>query len=208
MHPAGLPTRLCTVLAAGAGWRRLLPSRGRWAVGLIFGLAVGAAAAPGAEPGANTEATLKATYLYQLINETTWPASAFESESAALEIAVVGDRGFFAVVSAVLQGEKSHNRPLRVRHITEPTEIGSAVVLFITASERKRQRDLISSLQNAKVLVVGDGDRFCDDGGMVGLTRVKDRIKLQVHANNLKAAGLRLSSQVLKLAEVIGNPDG
>jgi len=54
------------------------------------------------------------------------------------------------------------------------------------------------------VLTVGDGEGFIDEGGMIGLVRSGDRLQFDINQPALQRAGLRASSQLLKLARNLG----
>ena len=150
------------------------------------------------------ESTLKATFLYRLLSEMTWPTNALGPSHKSLDVAVLGNDDFLKAASGVFANETAHERPLKVSSANTVEEAARAHVLFIPGSERRRQRQLLQDLQHLPVLTVGESDGFCEDGGMVNLRLVKERIRIEVNAAALKDAGLKLNSQVLKLATIVG----
>ena len=58
-------------------------------------------------------------------------------------------------------------------------------------------------MKGAPVLTVGDGDGFARGGGMIGLFVEDGRMRFAINPNAAQRAGLRLSSQLLKLARIV-----
>ena len=78
-----------------------------------------------------------------------------------------------------------------------------ARVLFLHGSTTAPAAALADAARSG-VLTVGDPEGFLATGGMVELVAVNDAIRFDVHLGALKAAGLTLSSQALRLARRVG----
>ena len=61
----------------------------------------------------------------------------------------------------------------------------------------------IEELKGAPVLTVGDGESFAEVGGTIGLFVEDGRMRFAINPNAAHRAGLRLSSQLLKLAKIV-----
>ena len=48
---------------------------------------------------------------------------------------------------------------------------------------------------------------FCEQGGMVQMRRERNRVQLRVNRHAAEKVGLRLSSQLLKVAELVEGGD-
>ncbi len=57
-------------------------------------------------------------------------------------------------------------------------------------------------------LIVGDVAGFARRGGMVNLTKKGNRLRFEINRRAVESAGLRLSSQLLKLANLIEDESG
>jgi len=78
---------------------------------LFFGLTGGqAATAP--------ETELKAAFLYNFAKFVEWPAEAFSSETAPIQLAVFGDEEFGAKLRSLLSDKKAHGRSFEGKTIT------------------------------------------------------------------------------------------
>ena len=59
----------------------------------------------------------------------------------------------------------------------------------------------MSSLRNSPVLTVTDEvDNFTKLGGIINLLVAEDKIRFEISLNNARRSGLKISSQLLKLA--------
>jgi len=56
------------------------------------------------------------------------------------------------------------------------------------------------------VLTVGDDEAFVRDGGMVGLPIEDGTVRITVNPDALRNAGLMMSSQLLRMARIVGGP--
>ncbi len=59
-----------------------------------------------------------------------------------------------------------------------------------------------------RVLTISDNDAFCIDGGIVQLVLSGNRVRFRINQANAQAHGLKLSSQLLKMAEIVGPAPG
>jgi hypothetical protein len=62
---------------------------------------------------------------------------------------------------------------------------------------------VIGALQNRATLTVGDADTFLDQGGMIQFYSQDNRVRLRINLDAATAAGLTLSSKLLRPAQVI-----
>ena len=61
----------------------------------------------------------------------------------------------------------------------------------------------LQSARNASVLTISDTDGFIDSGGVIGLVYADNRIQFEVNLGAAQRAGLKIASQVLKIARVV-----
>jgi len=54
------------------------------------------------------------------------------------------------------------------------------------------------------VLTVRESDNFISSGGMINMTIRDKRVRLQVNLRAAEAVGLKISSKLLQVAEVVG----
>jgi hypothetical protein len=142
-----------------------------------------------------SEPALKAAIVFTLAKFTEWPATTQPTDSLFLCVVGAGEplnAAFSALDSKLVQG-----RPLRVRTLGAGADVAGCHIVFTSASPGR-------AVQGR--LTVGDAPRFAETGGMVGLATANDRIQLEVNVGVATNAGLKFSSQLLRLARVVSEP--
>lgn len=150
------------------------------------------------------EREIKATFLFNFAQFVEWPAASFADPQAPLVIGVLGDDPFDAVLDAVVRGEVIKNRPLVVTRFRRVEDIATCQVLFVSPSEAPRYPRISEALQGRAILTVGDTDGFVTSGGMIRFITDKNHVRLRINLDVARAAGLTISSQLLRAAEVVG----
>ena len=166
---------------------------------------VGADARPLAqEKGARaSEYDLKAVFLYQFARFVDWPPEAFEGADQPLTIGVLGVDPFGKSLDEIVANEVVGGRKLAVRRYHEVPEKGSCQILFISDSEAERLERVLATLKGRSVLTVGDIDAFASRSGMIEFLLVQDRLRLRVNLAAANAAHLKISSQLLRQAQIV-----
>lgn len=87
----------------------------------------------------------------------------------------------------------------RFRRGSEPRNCN---ILFLSQSERDRAAQIISNVRGRSILTVSDIDGFAGIGGMVELFTEKTKIRMRINLEAVRAANLKISSKLLRVAEV------
>jgi hypothetical protein len=177
--------------------------RGRWlrlllAWMLVMGLPAGPLAAVGL-----TEYEAKAGFLYHVGWFVEWPATTVQGRASTFTIGVLGTNPFGGVLDDVMRGKTIHERPVVIKYCQRVEEAVSSHVLFISTSENTRIPAILAVLEKTPVLTVSDLERFMDRGGMIALRLVDRKVHFDINMDATERAGLKLSSQLLRLAKVI-----
>jgi hypothetical protein len=99
-----------------------------------------------------------------------------------------------------LSKKQLFNKPVNVRQLRDIEEASQCQLLFIDSTERSLLQRLFVHLRNKPVLTVSDISGFTDEGGMIEILRVENKLRFKVNLTQMQRADLVLSSQVLKLA--------
>ncbi len=148
------------------------------------------------------EYLIKAAILFNLAKFATWPDSAFGTADAPVRICVLGRDPFGAALES-LRDKQIGRRNLVITGIAELENAAACHVLFVSASEEDRLVPILDAVSGLPVLTVADIDKFASAGGIVGLTEVDDRSRLEVNIGAANRAGVKLSSKLLRLAETV-----
>lgn len=191
----------------GPALRRLLAALAVVMLALTGSAAAGQSAseATGADDGGaapKREYLIKAAILYNFAKFTRWPAAAFASADAPLELCVIGVDPFGEAL-ATIDGKRVGERKLRTRLIADAAQVARCHLLFVSASETERLGDVLAAADGAAVLTVADLPEFARAGGIIALKVVEDRTRFDVNRSAADRAGLTLSAKLLRLAETV-----
>ena len=173
---------------------------GRWLFVCAWLWLAGGALAPAQEAPKFTEYQLKAASLYKLTKFINWPATNFASANAPIVIGIVGDDPFGKTLDILVKDEIVNDRPLVVRRLNPGDNLQSCQMLFICRNEKDQLPALLQKLKGGHVLTVGDDSGFLEQGGMVNLVLVQEKVKFEINVTAAEEAGLQISFQLLKLA--------
>jgi hypothetical protein len=150
-----------------------------------------------------TEVALKSAFLYKFIHYAEWPHEALGPQGDPIVICVIGHDVLSQALEVAVQGRTSHERPVVVQRIERPNEVGGCHVLFFGSSESAQMGQILARASEQPTLTVGDTEGFARRGGMINFTRRGSRLGFEINRAAVLRAGLNLSSQLLKLAELV-----
>ncbi|MDZ4401166.1 YfiR family protein [Prosthecobacter sp.] len=156
-----------------------------------------------AETPAEREYALKAACLFNFCQFITWPADAFDSPSAPIVIGVLGTDPFGAVLDAMVRGESIRGRQIRIIRYRRVDEALNSHLLFISASESARLNFILRAVQGRRIVTIGENDDFLDEGGMIALAAVENRVRLRIKLSAIRGGGVSVSSKLLRVADIV-----
>lgn len=145
------------------------------------------------------ELRLKAAFVYRFPQFVEWPEDVLNG-AQTLDICVASPNPFGATLEQLVEGESLDGRQLNVRHLRRNAPADTCRVLYLPGEA------VISYLErvaDAPVLTISDTPQFLDLGGIIRLTVIDRRVRFEVNASAAERAGLRLSSQLLRLAVAV-----
>lgn len=162
---------------------------------LAWMLASGGAAAAHGVP----EADLKAAFVFNFAVFTEWPRASL-AENAPMQLCVDGASPMLAALSQ-LTNKLVNGHRITVRPATPP--LRSCHVLYLDRSDRARWHALKQELAGAAVLTVADDGAIGADGAVIAVALEDRRLGFHVDLAAARAAGLTLSSKLLRLARSV-----
>ena len=182
-----------------------------WAVlaSVVLWCSAGPALAAGPPaPAPPAEYQVKAAFLFNFTQFVEWPPTAFPEAGSPLIIGVLGADPFGPYLDNLVRGESRGTHPIQVVRYQQAEEIEQCHILFVGQREAGQLDAVFARLKNRSILTVGDFKGFALRGGMIRFLTVNNKIRLRVNLEAAKAAGLVLSSKLLRPAEVVttGNP--
>ncbi len=175
-------------------------------LGIAAGLVLLAATLAGADQPAVGEYQLKAVFLFNLAKFVEWPTQAFGDAHDPFTICLAGANPFGSSLDDEVRGKTVETRPISIHPVSNAQEARKCQILYVPASEHKREHSLLDALQSASVLTVGDANDFTKDGGIVQLRQIDSHIHIELVPEAATRANLRISSRLLSLATIERHP--
>jgi hypothetical protein len=176
-------------------------STATWIVALlVFSVAIGSA-----QSQKELEYRLQAVYLFNFLQFTEWPDSAFTDARAPIVLGVVGNDPFGTVLDEVVQSEKVGVHPITVVRFRTADEITSCQALFVCMSEKDNCQAILNGVQGSATLTVSEISGFNYLGGCIRFYFENNKLRFEINVRALKQARLKMSSKLLRLAKII-NP--
>ncbi len=147
------------------------------------------------------EYQVKAVYLYNFGKFVEWPAAASREDS--FTICVLGRDPFGGTLDAAVAGETIGEKKMAARRIADVQDSTNCKILFISASEAGRLKQILAALGKSSVLTVSDMPDFTAAGGMIQFVLNDNKVRFEVNLGAAQKNGLTLSSQLLKVALAI-----
>lgn len=156
-------------------------------------------AVPLASAAPPTEYEVKVGFIHNIAKFAEWPAA---RAGGSLRFCVAGQDPFGGATAA-LQGKPVGGLVWEVVPAGSRTNVRECQVLFIAASEAGNLRRLLDSLRGSPVLTVGDTAGFAEEGVIANFYLDQGRVRFEINPDAAGRAGLKLSSQLLKLARIV-----
>lgn len=150
-----------------------------------------------------SEYQVKAAFLYNFTKFVDWPPQPADNHGTPFAMCVVGEDPFHGVLENIVEGKSVNGQVLAVRHIKKVEDAQGCRIAFISSSEKDRLRPILNALRGAGVLTVGDTKGFAEMGGVINFTLVDNRVHFEINLEAAKVQGLKISSRLLRLAQVV-----
>lgn len=161
---------------------------------LLFGVVASTSLVADETDVISREYQLKTAYLFHFGELTEWPMP------APLIICLQGQSPLRAYLP-VLEGLNVHEQALHVV-ISDNPVIHQCRILFLSETASLTPA-MLAQAQNHHVLLVSDAENFARKGGMIQFALRDNKLKLMVNLASVRQAGLKLSSKLLRMAEIL-----
>ena len=152
------------------------------------------------------EYEVKAVFIYNLAKFIEWPDKSLDN-SSTLTVYILGDDPFGKDLDAI-RDKLIKGRRFVVKQIDSPDDLKNANILFISSSEKERLRDILKSISGLPILTVGDTKSFAQRGVMVNFYLENSQIRFEINLEAANLAGLKISSNLLRMGTIISPPKG
>jgi hypothetical protein len=179
-----------------------------FAVAACLALAAALSLAPPAAAEGASEYEIKAAFLFNFSKFIEWPAGAFAGDADPITICVLGRNPFGNLLDETVRDKTVNGRELAVREMSSPAAATGCKIVFISTSEQERFGEALGALADRPLLTVSDAAMAAERGAIIGLVLDENRVRFEVNLDAARRSGLRVGSQVLKVAVRLLGPAG
>lgn len=147
--------------------------------------------------------TAKADIVWNIAKFVTWPAAAMGPTSSPLVVTIVGEDDLAIALASQLSTRSVNGRSVFVRFARRAQDVRGSHVVYVASSEAAHIDAVLAELRGKPALTVADASGFVQRGGMVNFTQEAGRTRFQIHVGHAEAVGLKVSSRLLSLAQVV-----
>ena len=141
------------------------------------------------------EYRLKAAFLYNFALFTDWAAAV----GPTLNLCVYGRNPFGKEIEG-LEGKAVGDRRIAVNLVTDMEALSHCQLVFIADAANVSLARVLTSLRGAAVLTVADSPGAADQGVVLNMSVVNNRITFEANLAAAREVKLSLSSKLLRLA--------
>lgn len=148
-----------------------------------------------------SDSDVKAAYILNFAKFVEWPV-ALRANQSTLALCVANPDALDGKLQQ-LNGRQANGMTIRVQKIDLTKEWAACQIIFLEAKDIEKQPGLLKSMSKSPILTISDAPEFAFHGGIIGFSLDANRVKFSINLNVAEAAGLRLSSRMLQVANVV-----
>ena len=152
------------------------------------------------------EYEVKAAFIYNLAKFVEWPGKSLDNIST-LTLYIIGDDPFGTDMDAI-RDKLIKGKRIVIKQIDSPDALKNAGILFISSSEKEQLPDIMKDISGLPILTVGDTKSFAQRGVMVNFYLENNKIRFEINLEAANLAGLKISSNFLRMGTIIAPPKG
>jgi len=146
---------------------------------------------------AEVEIRVKAAFIYNFARFVEWPR---RGVTQSVRIGIIGSGDLALPLEVAIRGKWVNGRLIELTHVNTLTEVDCCDILLIERSASNRVREIVHVLAGRPVLTVFDGESGFRDGVMIAFQLIDETVRFQINQEAAERAGLKISSQLLKVA--------
>ena len=146
-----------------------------------------------------SEPQLKAVFIVNFAKFATWPDL---SPTAPITLCTVGDDEVASSLALMVRGQTASGHALAASQLPRDAGWASCQLLFLGSEGASSAR--LEAAPPA-LLTVSDEKGFASNGGMIEFFTEGSRLRFAVNLRQVDESGVRLSSNLLQLARIVGD---
>lgn len=140
---------------------------------------------------------VKSGLLLNFAKFSEWPAAVWTPETTTLNFCIYQNTTLATFLTTALQDKRVKQRLIVIKSLMQPENFTSCHLIYINANQQDK---FLPLLKGRPILTVGESSAFLSAGGMIAIIEESNRLGFSVNMKAVIAAGIKLSSDMLKLA--------
>jgi len=143
---------------------------------------------------------IKAAFIYQFTNYIDWDSLIPGDEFV---IGIIGNSPVKNQLSEIARTKTVKGKRISVMQFSKPEEIVPCHILFISRKASFALDDILAKTAAKGTLTVAEKEGYAKKGADINFIEVDEKLKFEANPKGINAAGLKASSQLLKLAIIV-----
>jgi hypothetical protein len=165
-------------------------------------LATPCAFAQGDDDALAAQRRIEAAYLYKFGAYIIWPAETFSGPDSPFVIGVAGDDDMADELATLVEGHSVAGRPVTVRRVRAGQSLAGIHLLFVAAGTPQGDA-LVNAARGNSTVCVTEGNDGIGRGADISFVLVNDRVRFDIDLDTAQASGVKVSSQLLSVADKV-----
>ena len=145
------------------------------------------------------EPVLKAAFIYNFTKYIDWNSGNAEE----FTIGIIGNSSIYEPLNEIASTKMAGNKKIVIRRFNTPDEITDCNILFIPSDNPYSIFSILSHTTKG-MLTISETPGYAKMGTCINFVVNKDKLKFEANVKSIFDAGLKASSQLLKLAILVG----
>jgi hypothetical protein len=148
----------------------------------------------------DTEYDVKAAFIYQFTNYIDWDSLIPGDQFI---IGIMGNSPVNEQLNEIARTKTVKGKKIVIRQFDKPEEIGPCHILFIPRKASFAFSDILAKIESKGTLTITEKAGYAKKGAAINFVEVDDKLKFEANPKSINDAGLKASSQLLKLAIIV-----
>jgi hypothetical protein len=146
------------------------------------------------------EYAVKAAFIYRFTEYIEWKDL---SNNDYFSIAILGKSEITGPLQTIANTEKVKNKTMSVKEYNSMNEISACNILFLSKSSSVSLGSVLSKFSKS-TLIITEREGYGKEGAHINFVVINNKIRFEVNLKAIKRDGINMSSELLKLAIIVG----
>ena len=151
------------------------------------------------------EFVVKTAFIYNFLKFTQWPNGTFAKPDSPTVVCTIGTDPYGGALN-VLTSKHIDSHPITLERSVPANALGKCNAIIVSGQSSSQAQAAIEPFKTHPVLTIGDSPDFASAGGIIGLVTVDQQVRFQINIGAIHRSGLSISSQLLKIAILVDEP--